>query len=142
VSCTRPDTGAARLVELRLGRIAFLHQVFLARELRARELHCGLRLVHGLAQRRDLRRTARGLQVLEPRLRALQPLLRLAARRALVLLLEREHRLPGLDLIAAAHVKLLQLPGVRRGEHHVLAFDVSLQGAVVVLLAGRERDHA
>src|SRR6185503_17091230 len=105
------DVGAARLVELRARGVAFLHQVFLARELHARELLGGARLVDLLAQRGDLRRPARRLQVLGARLRALQALLGLGTRRALGFLLEREYRLAGLDLLAATHVELLQLAG-------------------------------
>jgi hypothetical protein len=43
----------------------------------------------------------------------------------LALLLEREQRLSRLDLVAAMHVELLQLPGIGRGELHELAFDVA-----------------
>src|SRR4051794_9177826 len=83
--------------------------------------------VHLLAQRLDLRRAARHLQVLEARLRIVQPLLGLDPRRALGLLLQREHRLAALDRVAAPDVELLQLAGIGRGEQHVLAFDVACQ---------------
>src|SRR6267142_4857296 len=131
--------GTARLVELRARGVAGLYQLLLPRELQPRELGRRLRLVHLLARRCDLRPPARHLQVLEPRLRVLQALLGLRTRRALRLLLQREHRLASLDLLAAPHGELLQLARIRRGEHHVLALDVALPHAFLVLVARREQ---
>src|SRR5882724_3237735 len=72
--------------------------------------------LHLLHARRDLRLAQRYLQVLEPRLRALQAL-------------------AGLDRVAAAHEQLLQLTGVRRGEQHVFTLDVTLPDALFLLFA-------
>src|SRR5262249_28069845 len=85
-----------------------------------------------------LRVALAGAQVRELRLRGLQLLLRLLARRGLLVVLELEERGLGFHRLPALHQQPLQPPADRRGEVDVLALDVALEVGGLLPGAGAE----
>jgi hypothetical protein len=101
------------------------------------ELEVGLGLREFGAHGVDLGRALRLPEILELRLRAREAVGGLAPLRRLVLLLQREERLAGLDLVAALHRELRKLAGERRGDTDILALGVALEVFLRRVVAAR-----